>query len=73
MRLAKVVREVVAEELQGELPASGKQFLQTPRGHVASRTSNHFYKEGNYLGKALSINLTGAGLEPQRLQARPRC
>lgn len=32
MRLAEVVRQVVAEELEGQLPVRGKQFLQTARG-----------------------------------------
>ena len=32
MRLARVVREVIADDLQGSLPAAGKQFLTTREG-----------------------------------------
>jgi hypothetical protein len=32
MRLAHVVKEVIAEDLGGVLPAKGKQFLKTDRG-----------------------------------------
>jgi hypothetical protein len=39
MRLARVVREVIADDLGGTLPPHGKQFLQTPNGvfRLASR------------------------------------
>jgi hypothetical protein len=42
MRLARVVREVIAEDLQGTLPATGKQFLTTRRGlfRLASRPNS---------------------------------
>jgi hypothetical protein len=42
MRLAGVVREVVAEELGGSLPPSGKQFLTTSRGtwRLAARANS---------------------------------
>lgn len=42
MRLADVVRHVVAEELAGELPATGKRFLFTERGtwRLASRANS---------------------------------
>jgi hypothetical protein len=32
MRLARVVKEVIAEELHGDLPPRGKQFLTTSKG-----------------------------------------
>lgn len=32
MRLARAVKEVIAEELHGDLPPHGKQFLTTPKG-----------------------------------------
>lgn len=32
MRLARLVREVIADDLDGSLPKTGKQFLTTPRG-----------------------------------------
>ncbi|HZT16020.1 MAG TPA: hypothetical protein VFA19_08735 [Gaiellaceae bacterium] len=42
MRLARVVREVIAADLDGELPAKGKQFLTTDRGlfRLASRPNS---------------------------------
>jgi hypothetical protein len=42
MRLARVVREVIANDLSGSLPASGKQFLTTRRGlfRLASRPNS---------------------------------
>jgi hypothetical protein len=42
MRLARVVREVLAEDLDGTLPAKGKQFLTTRRGlfRLASRPNS---------------------------------
>jgi hypothetical protein len=42
MRLARVVKEVIAEELHGELPSKGKQFLETPRGRwrLATRANS---------------------------------
>ena len=42
MRLARVVREVIADDLQGSLPARGKQFLTTRRGvfRLASRPNS---------------------------------
>jgi len=42
MRLARVVREVIAEDLHGTLPVTGKQFLTTRRGlfRLASRPNS---------------------------------
>jgi hypothetical protein len=42
MRLARVVREVIAAELDGEMPAKGKQFLTTKEGifRLASRPNS---------------------------------
>jgi hypothetical protein len=42
MRLARVVREVIAEDLDGVLPPKGKQFLKTKRGlfRLASRANS---------------------------------
>jgi hypothetical protein len=42
MRLARVVKQVVAIELDGALPATGKQFLTTPRGvwRLAARANS---------------------------------
>jgi hypothetical protein len=42
MRLARVVREVIAEDLHGSLPPAGKQFLTTRRGvfRLASRPNS---------------------------------
>lgn len=71
MRLAKVVREVVAEELQGDLPASGKQFLQTPRGtwRLASRgnSDNTTEDQAHRRMGAISVQVFG-DLSPLRRQ-----
>jgi hypothetical protein len=42
MRLARVVREVIAEDLHGTLPTTGKQFLTTRHGvfRLASRPNS---------------------------------
>ena len=42
MRLARVVKDVVAGELDGTLPPTGKQFLTTPRGRwrLAARANS---------------------------------
>jgi hypothetical protein len=42
MRLARVAREVIADDLDGALPAKGKQFLTTDRGlfRLASRANS---------------------------------
>jgi hypothetical protein len=42
MRLAHVVRQVIAEDLDGTLPSTGKQFLTTRRGlfRLASRPNS---------------------------------
>jgi hypothetical protein len=42
MRLARVVKEVIAAELGGQIPASGKQFLTTSRGtwRLAARANS---------------------------------
>jgi hypothetical protein len=42
MRLARVVREVIAEDLDGSLPPTGKQFLRTRCGlfRLASRSNS---------------------------------
>jgi hypothetical protein len=42
MKLAGVVREVVAEELDGSVPPNGKQFLTTSRGtwRLAARANS---------------------------------
>jgi hypothetical protein len=42
MRLARVVKEVIASELGGSLPAKGKQFLTTSRGtwRLAARANS---------------------------------
>lgn len=42
MRLARAVKEVIAEELDGNLPSSGKQFLSTSRGtfRLATRANS---------------------------------
>ena len=42
MRLARVVREVIADDLSGSLPARGKQFLTTGSGvfRLAARANS---------------------------------
>jgi hypothetical protein len=42
MRLARVVKHVIAEDLDGSLPPTGKQFLTTPRGtwRLAARANS---------------------------------
>jgi hypothetical protein len=42
MRLARVVKEVIAADLGGELPVRGKQFLTTPEGlwRLATRANS---------------------------------
>ncbi len=42
MRLARIVREVIAADLGGTLPSKGKQFLTTSRGvfRLASRANS---------------------------------
>lgn len=42
MRLARVVKQVIAADLEGKLPTSGKQFLSTSRGlwRLAARANS---------------------------------
>jgi hypothetical protein len=42
MRLARVVKQVIAEDLDGSLPPTGKQFLTTSRGtwRLAARANS---------------------------------
>ena len=42
MRLAQAVKEVIADELDGDLPSSGKRFLTTSKGtwRLASRANS---------------------------------
>jgi hypothetical protein len=49
MRMARVVREAIADELDGSLPSTGKQFMTTARGtwRLASRpNSDNTTEEG---------------------------
>jgi hypothetical protein len=49
MRVAKEVKQVVAEELGGSIPTSGKQFLTTPHGmwRIATRANSDNTTEQN--------------------------
>lgn len=42
MRMARAVKEIIAEDLQGELPTKGKQFLETSQGtwRLATRANS---------------------------------
>jgi hypothetical protein len=63
MRLARVVREVIANDLGGSLPARGKQFLITRRGRfrLASRpnSDNTTEQEANRRLGATTVQVFG--------------